>query len=189
MQEKWDKIYVEKGEVPPPARVLAENSHLLPATGDALDVACGLGGNALFLAGKGLGVIAWDISSVAIDKLEKTARGAHLRVTGEAVDIAAQSFPPSRFDVIVVAHYLDRSLSSALVAALRPGGLLFYQTFTKSRVDDSGPRNPEFRLDDNELLRMFSDLRVVVYREEGSIGDMRLGFRNLAMLVAQKKGN
>jgi hypothetical protein len=72
------------------------------------------------------------------------------------------------------------------MAALKPGGLLFYQTFTRVSVGPGGPQNPEYRLAENELLRMFQELQVVVYREEGEIGDKTHGFRNEAMLVAKK---
>lgn len=187
MIDKWDKIYSEQSGLPAPARVLSENRHLLPRSGNALDLACGLGGNALFLAANGLTVSAWDLSQVAIDKLAMQSESAGCAVRGEVRNINAASFVEQSFDVIVIAHFLDRSISDAVTGALRSGGLLYYQTFTKSRVDDSGPRNPEFRLGDNELLQMFSQLRVVAYREEGDIGDVRQGFRNLAMLVAQKR--
>ena len=93
---------------------------------------------------------------------------------------------PDSFDVICVGHFLERSLCPKIAAALRPGGLLFYQTFTEERVDDGGPGNPAFRLGCNELLRLFPDLVVRLYREEGRVGDMTRGFRNRAQLIAQR---
>jgi len=71
-----------------------------------------------------------------------------------------------------------------LIQALKPNGLLFYQTFTRTCVNDCGPKNPEFRLRDNELLLMFADLQVVVYQEEACIGDTTQGLRNEALLIA-----
>jgi tellurite methyltransferase len=65
--------------------------------------------------------------------------------------------------------------------------LLFYQTFMHTRNDYSrGPKNPEFCLMDNELLHLFADLQLIVYREEGDIGDTTQGFRDEAMLIARK---
>jgi hypothetical protein len=87
--------------------------------------------------------------------------------------------------VIAVSRFLDRGITGAIAAALRPGGLLFYQTFTKARVDASGPKGDRYRLDDNELLRLFSGLRVRVYREESLLGDWGRGLRNQALLIAQ----
>ena len=58
-----------------------------------------------------------------------------------------------------------------MIAALKPGGLLFYQTFVKAKVDDSGPDCADFLLDENELLQMFvPPLLLRVYREEGRLG-------------------
>ncbi len=183
---KWDARYREAGE-PIPARVLSENLHLLPARGRALDLACGLGANALLLARCGLETFAWDSSPVAIDKLRAAAATAGVVVHAEVRDVVAHPPEPQRFDVIVVAHFLDRSLAPALATALRPGGLIFYQTFTRVRVGAaSGPRNPDYLLHQNELLKLFSPLQLVVYREEGELGDATRGFRDQAMLIAGK---
>ncbi len=182
---KWDRLHAADGgnDAPRPARVLTDNLHLLPATGAALDLACGRGGNALQLAAAGLDTFAWDISAVALGQVARRAATAGARIHSECRDVVACPPAPSSFDVIVVSHFLDRSLAPHLVAALRPGGLLYYQTFTRAAVDASGPGNPLYRLAPNELLQLFSGLRVLVYREEGLAGDTGRGWRNEAMLV------
>jgi len=183
----WDRRYSDSMTGQQPALVLSAHLHLLPATGTALDLACGLGANALLLAGRGLATWAWDISAVAIARLEQAARQAGLAIGTEVRDVTLNPPEPARFDVIVVSRFLERSLAPALQAALRPGGLLFYQTFTKIRTAEAtGPRNPDFLLDDNELLRLFAPLRVRFYREEGLLGDTTQGVRNEALLIAQK---
>jgi len=187
-QEKWDALYRDSETPPDVAQVLRENAHLLPASGKALDFACGLGTNALFLAAQGLETHAWDISPVAVAKLAGVAKTHGLTLQGDARDLTAQPPPPASFDVIVSCHFLERPLNPHLLAALRPRGLLFYQAFTLERIDDSGPKNAEYRLAVNELLTLFPGLRVLVYREEGLVGDVQRGFRNKAMLVAQKVG-
>jgi hypothetical protein len=75
----------------------------------------------------------------------------------------------------------------ALIQALKPGGLIFYQTFTRQRVSDRGPQCAEFRLAEQELLQLFSGLQILFYREEGCVGDVQKGFRDEAMLVARKR--
>ncbi|WP_240905903.1 hypothetical protein [Thiorhodococcus mannitoliphagus] len=72
-----------------------------------------------------------------------------------------------------------------MAAALRPGGLLLYQTFSREAVTDRGPSNPDYRLAPNELLRLFPGLIVRAYRDEGCVGDTRRGTRDIAFLVAQ----
>jgi hypothetical protein len=88
--------------------------------------------------------------------------------------------------VLVVTHFLDRGIVPALAAALRPGGLLLYQTFSREAVSTRGPSTPEWRLARNELLSLFAGLVVRAYREEGTLGDTGRGLRDLAYLVAQR---
>lgn len=184
LRAKWDARYVAAGETPPPLEVLAANAHLLPSHGLGLDLASGLGGSALFLARLGLRTWAWDLSPVAIDILKK--RTGNAPVEAEVRDVIAEPPEAERFDVICVGHFLDRGLCRDIAAALRPGGLLFYQTFSQERVDDSGPRSASFRLATNELLALFPQLIVRVYREEGCVGDTSQGLRNRVQLVAQR---
>jgi tellurite methyltransferase len=187
LQAKWDARHGDPDKQPDQAEVLAWNRHLLPVTGRALELACGLGGNALLLAEQGLDVTAWDLSPVAIARLREMADGRGLyNLSAEVRDIEQDPPPPERFDVIVVSYYLERALAPRIVEALRPGGLLFYQTFTRIAVGSEGPTNPDFRLGDNELLQLFSGLKLRIYREENRLGDLAQGTRDVAMLVAEK---
>lgn len=167
-------------------QVLSDYAHLLPSDGTALDLACGLGANALLLAAHGLDTTAWDISAVAVDKLNTYARGHDLPLHAEVRDLPQHGLPQHRFDVIVVSRYLERSLCPAIQAALKPGGLLYYQTWTRARVGEHGPSNPAFRLARNELLHLFAELDVIAYREEDILGDTTRGLRDEAWLVAQR---
>jgi tellurite methyltransferase len=189
LRDKWDARYQDADVAQAtPCRVLAEFRHLLPATGRALDLAAGLGGNAQLLAGLGLETEAWDISPVAVDKLNRHARTRGLPLAASVRDV--ENVPPGKgsFDVIAVSYFLDRTLAPALREALRPGGLLFYETFTREKVDDAGPSNPDFLLAPNELLHLFSPLRLLVYREEGLVGETSRGLRNVAYLVGRREG-
>ena len=186
MTEKWNTRYATAtlGEA---AWVLREYAHLLPARGQALDLACGLGANALFLAERGLAVSAWDVSSVAIERQRVEAVARQLSIAAVVRDVLNVPPLPASFDVIVVAHFLERELFPALLAALRPGGVLFYQTFTSERVADvSTPSNPEFLLAPNELRELCQPLRLLAYREDGLCGDLTQGRRALAALVGMK---
>jgi 2-polyprenyl-3-methyl-5-hydroxy-6-metoxy-1,4-benzoquinol methylase len=184
---KWDQRYADEEKVAHPAEVLLCNAHLLPEQGSALDLACGLGGNALFLASRGFQVEAWDLSTVAIQRLEQAAKHRKLNnLIAQVRDVEKQPPLAEQFDVIVVSYFLDRGLIPPLIQALRPDGLIFYQTFTQQAVSDEGPKNPSFRLADQELLQLFRGLKVCVYREEGRLGNLSLGSRDVAMLVAQK---
>ena len=170
-----------------PARVLSEFAHLLPSKGRALDLACGLGANARLLARRGLRVEAWDSAEAAIERLRELAEREGLDVRTSVRDVLVQPPEPGTFDVIVVSRFLERTLAPALREALRPGGLLYYQTFLREAVDPArGPRRAEYRLGNNELLVLFPGLRLVAYREEGRLGDPGAGFRDEAYAVFKR---
>jgi len=187
LEQKWNLRYADSDPADAsPCAVLEQFAHLLPPDGTALDLACGLGGNASFLAERGLVTKAWDRSPVAIGKLRAHAEGHGLPLRAEVRDVERDPPDPDAFDVIVVSYFLDRALAPSLAAALRPGGLLFYQTWTREAVDDRGPGNPDFRLAPNELLRLFPGLRLIAYREEGLFGNPAEGLRNESWLVAAR---
>ncbi len=188
IRQKWDARHFEAEGLGNTARVLTENIHLLPASGQALDLACGRGANALLLANAGLEVAAWDQSPVAIQRLNQAAEESGLQINSEVRDVVGQPPAADSCDVILVAHFLDRALTRSIIDALTPGGLLFYQTFTRKKVSENGPSDSSRRLADNELLEMFRPLQLRVYREELLLGDVSLGWRDMAMLVAQKTG-
>lgn len=186
LRDKWDKRYRTVTQPANPPKVLAENSHLLPNCGQALDLACGLGAGAQLLAKHGLRVDAWDISSIAIEQLTETAQKQELAINALVKNVELSSLVPQHYDVILVSHFLVREMAVTLIDALKPGGLLFYQTFTRVAVSNDGPSNPAYRLNDNELLHLFVPLKVRFYREELNLGDVTKGCRGLAMLVAER---
>ena len=186
--EKWDRIYRETQLDPGLAvPVLSENAFLLPPSGTALDLACGLGANAVFLAVRGFDVLAIDQSSVAVDRLKEYALARRLPITARRQWVDPDHFPKGGFDVIVVSRFLDRKLGAAIMHSLNSGGLLYYQTYTREKTGESGPRNPDYLLTENELLRQFASLCVIHYRENGSIGDIRQGLRNEAQFIGRKQ--
>ena len=185
--EKWNRIYATAGQDGcDPALVLRDYLHLLPEQGRALDLACGRGGNAVVLAKLGLDTSAWDISSTVISRLAKTSRNDQLGIKTEIRDVVSRPPAPGTFDVITVSRFLERKLVPRLIEALRPRGLIYYQTFIREKTGAAGPGNPDYLLEPNELLELFRPLRIILYREEGNIGKTDKGFRNEAMLIAQK---
>lgn len=187
-KQKWDQIYSDANKKSiASVYVLTEYQYLLPHTGSALDVACGLGGNAIFLAQRGLQTQAWDISEQAIQKLTQFCELNNINLKTSVRDV--QEHPPAEnsFDVICVSYYLERDIAENIISALKPNGLLFYQTFIAESVSEHGPRNPKYRLHQNELLNMFAPLHILAYQEIGHVGDTKQGLRDAALLVAQKR--
>jgi len=149
-----------------PASWLVAHRHLLPPTGDALDVACGRGRNAIWLAEQGLRTLAIDRDPEAVASVNQAARPKFM-LHAEVLDLESGSpFPfVDAFDVIVVVHYLHRPLFPSLLAALRPGGLLVYETYTRAQAARGKPTNPAFLLEPGELLRLVQPLRAISHRE------------------------
>ncbi len=139
-----------------PAGWLTGNRHLLPTAGTALDVACGRGRHALWLAGQGFRVTAVDRDATALGHLAEGARARGLAgIVTAVMDLERDGddvLPAEGFDVIVVVHYLHRPLFPQLLAALRPGGVLVYETFLAAQALRGRPSNPAFLLQPGELV-------------------------------------
>ena len=166
---KWNSRYSYSGKpMPAPARVLSRGVRWLPLGEDgraremegpckALDLACGRAANGHWLAQRGFRVSAWDISETVVEEI--LSRRPKMIYDVAVRDVVKVPPEPSTFHVIVVSRFLDRSLCSAISAALKPGGVLFYQTFTH------GLSNPDYLLAANELLSLFDGLKVLEYHE------------------------
>lgn len=134
--------------------------------GSALDIACGAGRNAVYLAMQGLDVIGLDRLDTALENAQDLAQRSGVRIRTRRVDLSSGAvLEPQSADVLVVVRYLERALFASLAAALRPAGLLIYETFTQRQATLGHPRNPRFLLDEGELVRAFPSLETVEYSE------------------------
>jgi SAM-dependent methyltransferase len=188
-KDRWNERYRNSDSPPQAARVLRENLHLLAGSGRALDLACGRGGNALLLAECGYQVDAWDISDVAVHSLQAHAKEHQFTIFPQIMDTNDLPVLNNIYDVIIISYFLQRDLFPWFNDALKPGGLLFYQTFTQTKVSTRGPENSDFRLADQELIKQLSFLQLLVYREEGAQGNTDEGFRDEVMYIGRKPIN
>lgn len=170
-KEHWDSKY-EQGlpslTMPDPFFIYAHDRFVEPSfpnAGVALDLACGLGRHALWLAGRNWRVCGVDLSDVAIGKLNQSALGLNVHLDLSVGDASEYRFSPTRFDLIVLFYHADRSLFSKLVAGLNPGGLLIcklsigWDTNARSTVAASDPLNR------NELPTILQELCVLHHQE------------------------
>lgn len=183
-KEKWDNKYATGEYVAgrEPCEWLKENAGLLTGRGKALDLAMGEGQNAVFAAGRGYDVTGVDISEAGIRKALALAKEQNVRITAVAADIDAYRIRENEYDLILCFYFLDRRLFPEIRNALKPGGLLFYETFTADHLKH-GAFKREWTLEPNELLKAFGDLRVLKYQEVDQ------GEKACASLIAQKPGN
>ena len=160
----WDQRYRDGSYQPrsAPLSLLEQMIDRLPR-GRALDVACGGGRNALFLAAHGYEVEAVDGSPEALRLAEEQARARGLAVRWTEADLDDYAPPQTGYAVIVNCFYLNRPLLSRLTDALADDGYIFIEQHLRTFLPVPG--NREWRLEPNELLRTFSGLRVVRYEE------------------------
>jgi dihydroneopterin aldolase len=140
--------------------------------GKVLDVATGRGRHAIYLASKGFAVHGIDRDADALRDLQAEAGQAGLSsLTTESLDLEVGSHHPpdlgtDRYDVIVVFFYLYRPLFPRLLTALKPGGVIMYETFLlDNHTQRHHPRRKEFCLETNELLRLLHGLTILHYDE------------------------
>jgi tellurite methyltransferase len=177
--EEWDARHRSGTEIPrdEPAAFLREALPLLPQ-GRALDLAMGAGCNAVFLAEHGWWVTGVDWSAAALEKAGDLAhaRGVSIEVGKTAgrrpglllvlADLERRRLPISQYDLVICIRYLQRSLFAQIQAALRPGGVAVFETYTTDQLRFAGgPRNPDFLLKPGELRLAFPALETLFYRE------------------------
>lgn len=128
-----------------------------------LDLACGGGRHARYLAKLELRVEAVDRDAEALARLAGVG-GVTTRVAD--LELGPWPFAAQQFDAIVVTNYLHRPLFSHLVAALTGGGVLIYETFAAGNERYGRPANPDFLLQPGELLEVArGHLRVIAYED------------------------
>jgi len=132
----------------------------LIAQGVVLDVACGGGRHARYLASLGYAV-------TAVDREPQPIPGVRF-IQADLEGGSPWPLPGQRFQGIVVANYLHRPLFPLLADALAPGGVLIYETFMLGNERYGRPSNPAFLLRPGELWRAFGGLHVIAF-EQGTV--------------------
>jgi len=172
-REHWSRKYAAGNPHPSfaPDPILTQYAHLLSGNGWALDVACGVGHNALYLARRGYEVLAVDGSQVGLRYGRAAARDGALPVHFVAADLERFAPPPRRFNLILVMRFLIRPLLPLLKEALAPGGLMIYQTFNLNWRRANPAFNPDYLLAPGELAKAFSDFEIIATNDAMDIAD------------------
>jgi 2-polyprenyl-3-methyl-5-hydroxy-6-metoxy-1,4-benzoquinol methylase len=188
-RDKWDARYRAGAyaERPHPTALLAEWLDRLPR-GRALDVACGAGRNALFLAEAGHAVDAVDISSAGLERGRVAAGERGVAVSWHCVDLEERSdlLPRGPYDLVVWVRYVNAALWPAVVSRLAPGGHVLVEQHLATSAEVVGPTSPAFRLAPGELARAAADL-ATVHAHEGLIVDPDGRTAAVAQLIARRR--
>jgi SAM-dependent methyltransferase len=182
---KWNGRYQSDGhyrQQGKPSQMLQEFAHLLPKGGVVLDAAAGVGVNALFVAQQGVPVVALDISEVGLQLLKKRAAELGVGVDTAVFDLTQPYFPPNCVDAILNFRFLERAAFAAYQQALRPGGLIFFETFVHVGEEET----PSYFLQPGELRHTFADFEIIHSAETTARGQRSGKMRHVAQLIARK---
>ena len=195
----WDQRFASEDYVfgTAPNAFLASQSQLFKPRVRVLDLACGEGRNAVWLAQQGCEVVAIDISPVAIEKARRLAAARGVHVAFELVDVRDWHWPPSAFDAVVsifiqFAAPAERAeLFAGFVATLRPNGVLVLQGYTPKQLQykTGGPPQAEHMYTEGMLREAVAGLEIVHIREHDDVlseGTKHVGLSALIDLVARK---
>ncbi|HAY47093.1 MAG TPA: SAM-dependent methyltransferase [Gammaproteobacteria bacterium] len=138
------------------------------AKGKALCLAAGEGRNAVYLAEQGYDVTAMDASRKGLEKATALAAQRGVTINTEVGDIQeGYEMGVEKYDLITDFYYHDTSMLSAVMNALKPGGMFILQNFSIQQLDTNrfGPKNPDYLAKPNELLDYFSGHRIIYYED------------------------
>ena len=145
-----------------------------------MDLAAGLGRNALFAARNGYEVDAVDISHQALQRLTEAAQEKGLPVNCIEADLDAYRISERAYDLILVFQFFSPSLMASLEQGLKPGGLLFYSTFNHRHLSQRPEFNPAYLVPTGGLAPFFTQLEILLNEPEGGTDG------NLARLIGRK---
>ncbi|MFL7891876.1 MAG: class I SAM-dependent methyltransferase [Anaerolineales bacterium] len=166
-----------------PRQLLTSFIHLVPKKGRALEAACGVGVNAIYLAQHGLRVFGLDISEYALKLAMEKAKNDGCAIELAVVDLSKPWLPAQFFDVITNFHFLERAAIPVFRQALKPGGLILFETFAAASIAQA---NPSYYLEPGELKLSFQGFEII-HSAEGVVQPGRShGERRISQLVARK---
>ena len=141
---------------------------LIQGGGTVLDLACGTGRHSRLLAELGYQVEAVDKNEEALSALAGVSG-----ITTRAIDLEDREWPygSGQFDGVVVTNYLFRPRLKNLISALKPNGVLIYETFMVGNEQFGKPSNPDFLLRPGELLELVQPKLTVVAFEQGRVDE------------------
>ncbi|MEH7108365.1 class I SAM-dependent methyltransferase [Bacillus sp. JJ1764] len=165
---KWNLKYKQKldqlEKLEPNLRIKKVANYLKGGT--ALDLACGLGGNSVFLARLNYQVLAIDISEVAIQYLQKKAENENLSIVPVVKDLTEWKDYNQKYDLVVITYYLDRSLFTRVKNVIKENGYFFMETYYQVPNHLNTGISDQYKLKSRELLEVFKDWKVIFFDED-----------------------
>ncbi|MBI4965542.1 MAG: class I SAM-dependent methyltransferase [Desulfomonile tiedjei] len=161
-RERWDKRHLEeRSTAPTPDPWLVEHAGMLES-GQCLDLACGRGGNALFVAERRYTVHAVDISLTALSDLQTEANRRNLDVQCIVMDLDYCSLPAGPYDLVLVFYFFEPRLMGAIKDCLKPGGLIIYATYNHRHTSVKPGFNVAYLVPPTGLVPYFPHFEILL---------------------------
>ena len=162
-RDKWNRKYRDKSFPSLPSAIVRKHYHQAKI-GRALDLACGNGRNACFLAACGFQVDAVDISEEGLGRF--VCRSP--MISRICQDLDTFVIPPETYDLIINTRFLERCLFPALQQGLRPGGVLIFESYLRPPDPGNHQFSRNHLLEAGELQHAFPALQTICYQEGDS---------------------
>lgn len=184
--EMWNRVLTS----PKPMFNTAPNAFLVTVTKDlkpgrSLDVGMGQGRNTNYLAQQGWESVGFDPADRAVASAQQEAAKLGVKISTTIARAEDYDWGDSKWDLIVLSYVGAREYVAKTVRALRPGGMVVVEAFHRDATKE-GPIGGSVVFDTNELLRLFSDLRVVRYEDTIATGDFGKAQTRVVRLAAVK---
>lgn len=179
-----------------PNEFLAQMADRLPRSGRALDIGAGEGRNALFLASRGLDVLAVDQSEIGMQKAQRLAQERGLTLRTQAVDLQDFDAEAGSLDLVTsIFVHLPAALRAAvhgrILGWLKPGGLFLLEAYAPEQIERNtgGPKEPGRLASLEAIMGELTGLEVMhraALVRNVSEGQFHTGEASVVQVVARK---
>lgn len=178
---RWNQKHQNPLMPTEPSRFLQKYVYQNVENKHALDIACGTGRHTHYLADLGYSVDAVDISDYGLSRLRSCAK-----IHPIEADLTSYIILSDTYDLIVNINYLERRLFPQIIAGLKKGGIIIFETFVDPRASGYAiPSNLDYLLSPNELLLSFKGFNILEYQEYDSLNIHNEKVK-IAVLAAKK---
>jgi len=168
---RWDKIYRQrvKETYPNPNPILLQFTPAIESDQKhtALDLAGGVGQDAIWLAKQGYIVDLMEISRVALQRARTEMTSQNIRnINLLQVDVDTIDLDPDAYNLVTVTRYLQRDLFAPIKSSVKSGGRVIYDTFNVRYLELVPEFNKKFLLGIGELRSYFNNWQILHEEEE-----------------------
>ncbi len=189
-KQKWDAKYLKKSQLLLPRDASTNLKAYIKYTKPeyALDIACGAGRNSIFLAENGFKVDAVDIAKLALDTLNEESKAKNLtqKITTHLIDLDVYEIEKDKYDLIIMANYLNRDIIKKAKISIKKDGILFVETYMLDDANEKTKSDMSNLLQSQELKNIIDNSFKILYYDEFKNEDYEIYKMKKQVIVAKK---